>query len=130
MARNNTIINLQSQLLASGIQQKNPALYQTINGLITAAQKNQDAVDASINNIDILLQSLTYITSSDESANLPNSRQLIAGSNITIDDSVPNQLTISSSGSAGSRVSLLTDGNEIETQLIFANGDVIMVDLP
>lgn len=38
---------------------------------------------------------LDYLTHSDESASLPNSRRLVAGTNITFDDSVANQRTVS-----------------------------------
>lgn len=40
-----------------------------------------------------------YLTHSDESAGLPNSRRLIAGIGITFDDTVANERTIDSSGS-------------------------------
>lgn len=40
----------------------------------------------------------TYLTSTDESARLPNSRQLLAGSGITFDDSIPNERTVSANG--------------------------------
>lgn len=43
----------------------------------------------------------TYLTEDDETDRLPNSRRLIAGSNITFDDSVAGQRTISSSGGGG-----------------------------
>lgn len=37
---------------------------------------------------------LDYLTHSDESVALPNSRRLLAGTNVTFDDSVPNERTI------------------------------------
>lgn len=40
----------------------------------------------------------TYLTWTDESSRLPNSRNLVAGDNIFFDDSVPNVRTISSTG--------------------------------
>jgi hypothetical protein len=42
--------------------------------------------------------SLTYITEADETADLPNSLQLVAGTNITLDTTTPNQIEISASG--------------------------------
>lgn len=42
--------------------------------------------------------SLDYLTFSNESADLPNSRNVVAGTNIAFDDSVANQRTISASG--------------------------------
>lgn len=43
----------------------------------------------------------TYLTATDETGALPNSRELIAGSNITLDDSTPGELTISAAGGGG-----------------------------
>lgn len=40
----------------------------------------------------------TYITWTDESARLPNSRNLVAGNGIDFDDTVPNIRTVSSNG--------------------------------
>lgn len=54
----------------------------------------------------------TYLTSSDESVALPNSRDLIAGTNISFDDSVANQRTISASGT-GSTVPTTTQGDTL-----------------
>lgn len=36
----------------------------------------------------------TYLTAGNESATLPNSRRLLAGTNVTFDDSVANQRTV------------------------------------
>ena len=44
----------------------------------------------------------TYITVDDETAGLPNSRQLIAGTGIVIDTSVAGEIEISSTGGPGS----------------------------
>lgn len=74
---------------------------------------------------------LTYLTSGAESASLPNSRRLIAGSNITIDTSVANQATIASSGGEDHDDGYwtpLTDGDTTQPELIFdSNGDAIMM---
>src|SRR5690606_1964962 len=43
----------------------------------------------------------TFITASDETSTLSNSRQLVAGANITLDTSTPGQIVISSSASGG-----------------------------
>lgn len=44
---------------------------------------------------------LTYLTEVDESADLPNSRALLAGTNVTFDDTVPNARTINVASSGG-----------------------------
>lgn len=41
---------------------------------------------------------LTFVTVDDESASLPNARQILAGTGITLDVTTPNELTINSSG--------------------------------
>lgn len=41
----------------------------------------------------------TYLTADDETVGLPNSLQVLAGTNITFDDSVPNQRTINATAS-------------------------------
>lgn len=82
--------------------------------------------------IDILLDfvlNAAFLTSEDESGDFPNSRQLLAGSNITFDDSVANQRTISSTGS-DTYDSPLSDGDLVAAELIFANGECIIVQVP
>lgn len=44
---------------------------------------------------------LTYLTEADETADLPNSLRLVAGTNVTFDTSTPNELEISASGGGG-----------------------------
>jgi hypothetical protein len=43
----------------------------------------------------------TFVTEANETGTLPNSFQLIAGTNVTFDTSTPNQLKISASGGGG-----------------------------
>lgn len=50
----------------------------------------------------------TYLTVDDESADLPNSRQLLAGTNVTFDDSVANERTVNVTASVDHVV--LSDG--------------------
>jgi hypothetical protein len=52
----------------------------------------------------------TYLTTEDETAELPNSRRFVAGDNISLDYSVPGELTISTGGPGGTTVE---DGVEI-----------------
>ena len=182
MAPVDKIDRLKSQLLTSGLQQQNNPLYQVINTLIDSTKQLITAVSASVN-VDLAaieaeitaLEQANYVTSDDQTALLPNSRELIAGDNITIDDSVPNELTInapaivptetfltSSDESAtlpnsrqllagtgiafddstpnertinatvtpGGDWSVLTNGDPVNPELIFAGGDVIMLYIP
>lgn len=83
--------------------------------------------------IDILLDFIinaAFLTSDDESADFPNSRQLLAGSGISFDDSVANERTISVSGGDHPEWSVLTNGDPVNPELIFAGGDVIMTHMP
>lgn len=92
---NTRLDRLKSQLLTSGMAQKNNALFQVIDQLIGSVQE----INNNLENLDITIPDsagpdFTYITSTDESADLPNSRNLIAGTNITFDDSVANARTV------------------------------------
>jgi hypothetical protein len=70
---------------------------------------------------------LDYITHSDESAALPNSRELIAGTGVSFDDSVANQRILNTDAGL---FEPLSDGDLTAPELIFADGDVIMVNVP
>ncbi len=79
---------LKSVLNTSGLQQKDPALFQVIVNLL-------DAVQAIQNNVTIItgggggggsLADKTYVTVNPEQATLPFSRQLVAGSGININN--------------------------------------------
>jgi hypothetical protein len=70
-----------------------------------------------------------FLTWSDESSSLPNSRNLVAGTGVSFDDTVANIRTINVPGMAYYD-SPLTDGDVLETDLIFAAGDCIIVQVP
>lgn len=130
------IDRLQNQLLSSGIQQSNPALYQVINQLIKAVIQFQKLTNTTITTIigsgitnlvgDVIangpgivnatvpaLQS-DFLTWSDESAGLPNSRELLAGIGITFDDSIANERTINGSPTGTSYVPVSTGAEPLE----------------
>ena len=81
-------------------------LYQTIQILIERLMQFQGItveqlgdVNNSVNDVLSIVNNLadktrTYITVGDEVIHLPNSVQLLAGSNVTFDDTVPNKRTI------------------------------------
>lgn len=102
MAINAAKINrLQSQLLTSGIQQQNPALFQIINELIKAVRQLIESSNTSfIDNTDLQnvvdsILAANFIMSSDMSSLFINSRELLAGFNIVVDNSVANKTTVS-----------------------------------
>lgn len=124
-------------------KQTDNALYQTVQILIDRLVQfqgvNSEQIAAVNTKVDELgsqaagssgdaTKNASYLTKNNETAGLPNSIQLLAGVGITLDYSVPNQLTISSSG--GSEWSVLTNGDIAFPELIFAGGDVIMTHTP
>lgn len=125
---------LKSTLLTSGLQQSNQPLYQVINQLIQAI------IDSAEDVVSIVgpgggggpISDKTYITVGNELASLPNSSQLVAGDNVSFDTSVFGQLRIDVAvpPSGGSQWSVLTNGDPINPELIFADGDVIMIETP
>jgi len=123
---------LKSVLLNSGLQIQNNALYQVINQLIDWARQIQIALNANISSVGGAVNDLSdqnFLTWADESVDLPSSRQLLAGTGVTFDDTIAFQRTINAGASAFYDAPL-TDGNVDETDLIFANGECIIVQVP
>ena len=129
-------------ILAQTKETESP-LYQTVQEIIERLTQMKDVTEeriADINNsinssvttiINQMNSGLTYLTWEDESIKLPNSRKLEAGTGITFDDAVPNKRTINSSGGSGDYYDApLTDGDEDETHLIFADGECIICQVP
>lgn len=131
-------------ILAQSKTNLDNATYQTLQELINRLTQFQTVtleevadVNNSINDTDTIInitanKKATYLTETDESLNLPKSRQILAGTGITLDYSVPNKLTISSTGGGGGDFydSPLTDGDVDEMELITADGDCIIVQVP
>lgn len=51
----------------------------------------------------------TYLTENDETADLPNSRRLLPGTNVTFDDTVPGERTVNATGGGGGSLSFVTE---------------------
>lgn len=138
------LARLKSQLNTSGIQNTNPALYQVIIQLIEFVQKLflelEDDITttsggsvaglAALAALITLIKNSDLLTHSDESTNFPNSRELLAGTGVTFDDSVPNARSVSVVPAIDRQWSVLTDGDVLETELIFAGGEVVMISIP
>src|SRR5690348_12689277 len=102
--------DLETTLNNARIQVTNNALYQTIRALIQKVTQfqqvvvtNIDKTTANITQITAIItgsQLATYLTATSQTPILPNSRQLLAGTGITFDDTVPNKRTISSSAAS------------------------------
>ncbi len=169
---------LKSQLLTTGLQQKDNPLFQIINTLISALSSieaqipiiggssgggggsgapagstyltvNNEVVDLpnsrrvlagdgiqlddsvlNVRTIVNLLAALTILTETDETAEMPNSRRLTAGAGISFDVTTPGELEITSTAGVFIEWSVLTNGDPVTPELIFAGGDVIMTHVP
>lgn len=135
MAAQPKLDRLKSQLAVSKVKHEDFPLFQVVVQLIDAIRQLQLATGEEIESISggiSSLSNLRLLTHTSESVALPNSRQLIAGTNITFDDTVINQRTVNVSVPIppDREWSVLTDGNLIEPELIFVSGDVIMVHVP
>jgi len=133
MATQPNLSRLKSQLGAAKVREQDTPLYQVIIQLIDAVRQLQLATTESIGGVSggvINLSNLDLLTHSDESIELPNSRQLIAGTNITFDDTVINQRILNVPDAVDREWSVLSDGDLDEPELVFANGEVIMTHIP
>jgi len=104
--------SLKATLLDAKLQTSNNALYQTIFNLIEKVRQARDVTLGTIENIIVsitnigdtiiiignLIRLAPFLTWDADVLNLPNSRQLLAGTGITFDDTVANERTISSTG--------------------------------
>lgn len=124
------ISRLRTQLVTSGLQKRDNPLFQVINQLIGLLQDVGNNAQTAINNIDTGLADADFITWTDESTLLPNSRNLLAGTGITFDDSIANERTINSSAGVATEWSVLTNGEVTNPELVFAGGDVVMLHIP
>lgn len=114
------------------------AIYQTIQVLIERLDQLKDHTQDQITNItksDDFLKNIaskfaTYHTKEDETTKLPNSVQLLAGTGIIFDDSVVNKRTIKSTGGSSHYDCPLSDGDVNEADLIYANGECVIVQVP
>lgn len=76
---------LKSQLLTSGLQQKDQPLYQVINQLIGFVRQLIDETGTAVDSINTAAgtpPTQTFITTEDELSGLPNSRRITAGTGI------------------------------------------------
>ncbi len=124
---------LTTWLNQANLQQTNNPLWQVINSLIKATRELQVDTEASISGGPGGggLANQQYLTWTNNLATLPFSRQLMAGDNVTFDDSVFGQRTIDVNVAANGIWVPLTDGVLPETQIVFDGfGSCIMVFVP
>lgn len=122
---------LLAQLNVSGLQQRDNPLYQVISQLIKTTKEVQEALVAVSGGSAGLLATSTFLTHTPQTPTLPNSRNLLAGTDVTFDDSIFGERTINVSSSGSDTYDApLTDGDEDETDLIFADGECVIVQVP
>jgi len=122
---------LYAKLNNTKLQATNPSLWELIKELIRLLVQFARAVTGAVNsNSDFLdgFANRTYLTTNNESPYLPFSRQLLAGAGITFDDSITNQRTINATSLHYDCP--LSDGDPIAADLIFADGECIIVQVP
>ena len=117
-----------TQLLNTGLQNKDNPLYQLISQIIDALKTltaSTGVPGSSSGGSGSSLAGQSYVTVNNDTAVLPNSRQAIAGDFMSLDISNPGQIVFSPS-----EWSVLTNGDAINPELIYADGDVIMIHTP
>lgn len=129
--------------MTSGLQQRDNALFQVISQLIDAVRQFVIQTDATIGGGGGggggSLLNATYLTATDETGTLPNSRELLAGANVGFDDTVSGERTVNGNNwdvlsdgdpNAGTEpvFDVLSNGDPDFPELIFAAGEVIMIE--
>jgi hypothetical protein len=75
------------------------------------------------------LNAVTFLTSGDETANFPGSRQVLAGTGITVDTSTPGQFTIAASGGGGGgTVDSVVEGTNIDVDATDPANPIVSLD--
>ncbi len=128
---------LRVALLNSGLSATNQPLHQCIDLLIqwlelvqTDVNDNIAAAGTDISGLVAIITDLlavTFLTSTDQTTLLVNSRQLLAGTNITFDDLTPGERTINSSGGSGGAYVPVGTGAEPLTFVSDGAGQAILV---
>lgn len=96
--------SLVTSLNQSNLQKTNYAAYQTILFLIKNTLRFANLTQQDIDTINEDVSTIfaaSFLTVNNESNDFVNSRQLLAGTGITFDDSVANERTVSSTGGSG-----------------------------
>lgn len=131
MATPDQLDRLQAQLLVSGLQQTNPALYQVIWQLIKSTKDTLTALSELATGSGGVLSDATFLTYDSEIPSLPSSKELIAGTAVSFDDSVFGQRIINVEAVEDGVWVPLSDGNPDEADLVFNSfGECIMVFVP
>jgi hypothetical protein len=109
--------SLVTSLDNSQTQTSNYSLYQTILFLIKNTSRARDLLVDSIDTIndDIsAIDAATFLTVNDETSTFPNSRQLLAGTGVSFDDTIDNKRTINVTAVSADHVPLATGAEPLE----------------
>jgi hypothetical protein len=123
-------------ILAQSKADANEPMYHTLQILLERLDQLKDVTITKINDAQsasdkkFASQTATYHTKLDETTFLPQSVQLLAGSGIIFDDSVANKRTILTAIGGNHYDAPLSDGDKVAADLIYANGECIIVQVP
>lgn len=118
---------LRAQLVIGKVKELDPPTFQVINALINEISQLKKALEIRIAEVEESgggVKDFDYLTHTDESSNLPNSRELLPGARIAFDDSSPNERTVSANAidqltgditAAGSGSVVATIANDVVT---------------
>lgn len=137
------------QLVAAKLQAEQPALYDTIKGLIEKNQQNKQQVNqilqsffgditinddvdlsailAAIANLNNIINFATFWTQNDETVRLPSSRKVIAGTGILLDYTTPGEVTIEAVSGDGTCFIPMVNGNEPPELMSNGAGDLLLI---
>lgn len=96
--------SLVTSLNQTNLQKTNFPLYQTVLFLIKNVLRYANLTQADIDSINEDISKIfaaTFLTVNDETGDFANSRQLLAGSNISFDDTQVGKRTVNASGGGG-----------------------------
>lgn len=132
-------------LTNSGLQQKQPALYQTLKLFIDKASQQQKIIRQNIRQITgdievfdlpfdlvtiieniLKLLSASFITSEDETGDFVDSRQLIDGIGTTVNLSTAGRISIDTTGGGNDHV-VMSDGSQPPIAMDDGNGNFLYV---
>lgn len=122
-------------ILAQTKEKTESALYQTVQEIIDRLTQLQlilnEEIKGKSSDADAIKKFAsrfaTYHTKEDETSQLPNSWQLLAGTGISFNDSIPNKRTISSTGSGSGGYAPVSTGAEPLEIMSDGAGSVLMV---
>lgn len=126
------IDRLAAKLNNSDLQRTNTPLWELISALLKILREIRDLLFANSEAQATsagALSNRTYLTAIQESAYLPFSRELIAGSGITFDDSTPNERTINSNGAGGGVPFFIPAGSTVTIAQYFQGLFTVPIDI-